>query len=58
MLSRSVSDTPPRPNLTFWKIADRLELMAQALKAISDPIVKQHIIREMRTLLAEAEQKL
>jgi len=32
--------------------------MAQALKAISDPIVKQHIIREMRTLLAEAEQKL
>jgi hypothetical protein len=42
----------------LFEIADRLELMAQALKALSDPIIKQHVIREMRTLLAEAEQKL
>jgi hypothetical protein len=58
MSSSSVSGTPERPNLTLLEIADRLELMAQALKALSDPIVKQHIIHEMRTLLAEAEQKL
>ena len=58
MSSSSVSGTPQRPNLTLCEIADRLELMAQALKALSDPIIKQHVIREMRTLLAEAEQKL
>lgn len=58
MSSSSVSGTPQRPNLTLFEIADRLELMAQALKALSDPIIKQHVIREMRTLLAEAEQKL
>ena len=58
MSSSSVSGSPQRPNLTLYEIADRLELMAQAVKALSDPIVKQHVIREMRTLLAEAEQKL
>lgn len=58
MSSSSVSGAPERPNLTLLEIADRLELMVQALKALSDPIIKQHIIREMRTLLAEAEQKL
>ena len=58
MSSSSVSDTLQRPNLTFFEITDRLELMAQALKSLSDPIIKQHIIREMRILLAEAEQKL
>jgi len=42
----------------LYEIADRLELMAQALKTLSDPIVKQHFIREMRTLLAAAEQQL
>jgi metal-sulfur cluster biosynthetic enzyme len=42
----------------LWEIADRLEAVAQALKAISDPTIKQHLIYEMRTLLAEAEQKL
>ena len=58
MLSSSVSGTPQRPDLTLWDIADRLELMAQALKSLSDSMTKQHIIREMRTLLARAEQKL
>ncbi len=58
MSSTNVSGTPQRPSLTLYEIADRLELMAQALKTFSDPIVKQHIIREMRTLLAEAEQNL
>ncbi len=56
--SSGASGTPERSNLAFYEIADRLELMAQALKSLSDPTVKQHIIREMRTLLAEAEQKL
>ncbi len=56
--SSGASDTPERSNLAFYEIADRLELMAQALKSLSDSMVKQHIIREMRTLLAEAEQKL
>jgi len=58
MSSSSASGTPERPTLTLWEIADRLEAMSQALKSLSDPIVKQHIIYEMRTLLAEAEQKL
>jgi predicted unusual protein kinase regulating ubiquinone biosynthesis (AarF/ABC1/UbiB family) len=47
-----------RPDLTPHEIADRLEMMAQALKALSDPTMKRQIIREMRTLLAEAERKL
>ena len=58
MSSSSATGAPQRPNLALFEIADRLEVMAQALKALSDPIVKQHIIREMRTLLAEAEHKL
>ena len=58
MSSKSASDVAQRPNLAFHEIAERLEAMAQALKALSDPVIKRQIIREMRTLLAEAEQKL
>jgi hypothetical protein len=32
--------------------------MAQALKLLSDPAIKREIIYEMRTLLAEVEQRL
>ncbi len=58
MPSSSGSGAPDRPNLTLCEIADRLELMAQALKAISDPMVKQHIIREMRTALSGSRAKI
>jgi hypothetical protein len=58
MACSSGTDPSERPDLTPYEIADRLEMMAQALKALSDPILKRQIIREMRTLLAEAEQKL
>lgn len=58
MSPSGVSGTPNKPDLTLPEIADRIEMMAQALRVLSDPLVKQHIIYEMRTLLAEAEQKL
>jgi hypothetical protein len=32
--------------------------MAQAFKALSEPVDKRHIIYEIRILLAQAEQKL
>jgi hypothetical protein len=52
------SSAPKKPLRTFYQIADRLEAMAQALKSLSDPSIKRHIIDEMRTLLAEIEQQL
>lgn len=58
MSSSNASGASPRPSLALHEVAERLEAMAQALKAISDPVIKRQIIREMRTLLAEAEQKL
>ncbi len=58
MLSSSASDTPQQPNLTPYEIADRLERMAQALKALSDPAIRRDIIHEMRVLLVEIEKRL
>jgi len=58
MSSSSASRGSLRPDLALHEIAERLEEMAQALKVISDPVLNRQIIREMRTLLAEAEHKL
>lgn len=49
----SASANPQKPEPTPFAIADRLEAMAQALKAISDPIIRRHIIHEMHSLLEE-----
>ncbi len=54
---RSASvDNPQRPKHSQFEIADQLEGMAKALKAISDPFVRHRIIDEMRNLLTEIEQ--
>jgi hypothetical protein len=58
MSSCSPSGVPQRPDLTLYEIADRLELMAQALKSLSEATVKRTVIHEMRILLAQAEHKL
>lgn len=58
MSSEDVPGAPERPDRSLFEIADRLEAMAQALKSLSDPSVKRHIIKEMRVLLAEAEYRL
>ena len=52
------ADNPQKPERTLLEIADRLEAMAQALKAISDPTIRRHIIHEMHSLLEEIEQRL
>lgn len=56
--SASGASGKPRSPRTFYEIADRLEAMAQALKSLSDPSIKRHIVDEMRTLLAEIERQL
>ena len=58
MSSSSAANAPQRPGLSLSEILDRLELMAQALRSLSDPVVKWQIICEMRVLLWQAEKKL
>jgi MoxR-like ATPase len=57
-ISSASVGNPERPDRTLYEIADRLEAMAQALKALSDSSIRRDIIHEMRTLLAEIEQRL
>jgi MoxR-like ATPase len=56
--SSALGGNPERPDRSLYEIADRLETMAQALKALSDSSIRRDIIHEMRTLLAEIEQRL
>lgn len=50
-------NSPHKRERTPLEIAERLEAMAQSLKAISDSVVRGQIIDEMRTLLNELEQR-
>jgi phage terminase Nu1 subunit (DNA packaging protein) len=58
MSDSGVPHIPQRPDLTLWELADRLELMAQALRSLSDARIKRDVIHEMRILLVQAEHKL
>ena len=47
-----------KPQRSLAEAVDEIVRMAQALRAISDPIVRREILRQMRDLLAEAESLL
>jgi hypothetical protein len=53
-----VPEEPSKSRLDFSTLEYRLELLINALKAVSDDKVKRAILREMQVLLAHADQDL
>lgn len=53
-----VPENPLDSRLDFSKLEYRLDLLINALKAVSDDKVKRAILREMQALLAHADRDL